>query len=97
MMKIKKYTEMKYSKKFNESTKDDSKELKDKWAKNNFKKLVKVCEMDIPYEEWEYLVKDKEDFEGVYNSTAKHRALYLLNTHSIDELEQMIKDYNPED
>ena len=47
----------------------------------------------IPYEDWEILIKDKEDFDGVYNSTAKHRALYLLDTYSIDELEGIIKDY----
>ena len=85
---------MKYLKKFNEAKKTDP---KDKWWDSNYKKLIDVCKMDIPYEEWKGLVKHKKDFEGVYNSTAKHRALYLLNTYSINDLEEMIKSYNPED
>jgi hypothetical protein len=71
---------------FNESTDN----LKNEWWDKNYQKLM---DLDIPYEDWENLIKDKEDFDGVYNSTAKHRALYLLNTYSIDELEGIIKDY----
>jgi len=71
---------------FNESTDN----LKNEWWDKNYQKLMNL---DIPYEDWEILIKDKEDFDGVYNSTAKHRALYLLNTYSIDELEGIIKDY----
>jgi len=71
---------------FNESTDN----LKNEWWDKNYQKLMNL---DIPYEDWENLIKDKEDFDGVYNSTAKHRALYLLNTYSIDELEGIIKDY----
>lgn len=48
---------------------------------------------EIFYEDWKKFVKHPEDFEGVYNSTNKHRALYLLHTYSIPELEQLIKDY----
>jgi hypothetical protein len=75
---------------FNESTDN----LKNEWWDKNYQKLM---DLDIPYEDWENLIKDKEDFDGVYNSTAKHRALYLLNTYSIDELEGIIKDYTFED
>jgi hypothetical protein len=71
---------------FNESTDN----LKNEWWDKNYQKLM---DLDIPYEDWEILIKDKEDFDGVYNSTAKHRALYLLDTYSIDELEGIIKDY----
>ena len=78
---------MKYIKKFNESLED-----KDSWWNKNYKRLMDVIE-DLPYEEWKGLIKHPEDFEGVYNSTNKHRALYLLDTYSIEELEEMIDTY----
>ena len=85
---------MKHIKRFNESTDMESNNMKNLWWENNNQKLI---DLDIPYEDWERLVKNEEDFEGVYNSTAKHRALYLLDTYSIDELENIINDYNFDD
>ena len=82
---------MRHIKRFNESNEMTG---KSKWWEENHQKLIAL---DIPYEDWEILVKDKEDFEGVYNSTAKHKALYLFNTYSIDELENIINDYNFDD
>lgn len=85
---------MKYIKSFNESKSAQTK--KDLWWNKNYKKLIKVAS-DIPYEDWEVIIKNKEDFDGVYNSTAKNRALYLLDTYSIKELEEMIDEYTFED
>jgi hypothetical protein len=67
---------------------------KESWWNDNYKRLI---DLDIPYEEWKSLIKHESDFEGVYNSTAKNRSLYLLNTYSIDELEELINDYNLND
>ena len=71
----------------------DEKSKKD-WWENNYQKLI---DLDIPYEDWKFIIKNKSDFEGVYNSTAKNRALYLLNTYNIEELEDLINDYSFED
>lgn len=73
---------------------DDSEKSKDKWWEDNYQKLI---DLDIPYEDWKSLIKKRSDFDGVYNSTSKHRALYLLNTYSIEELEDLIMDYTIED
>ena len=64
-------------------------ESKEDWWDENYKRLLKSID-DLQYEDWEGLVKDPEDFEGVYNSTNKQRGLYLLHTYSIDELEELI-------
>jgi hypothetical protein len=82
---------MKHIKKFNES-----KSEKDQWWDNNWERLIKITD-EIPYEDWKVLIKHRNDFDGVYNSTGKHQALYLLDTYTIDELEQMINDYTFED
>jgi len=75
---------------------DESKSEKDSWWDVNYQKLIKVCD-EIPHEDWKVLIKNKEDFDGVYNSTNKHRALYLLSQYSINELESIINDYIFED
>lgn len=62
---------------------------KEEWWRKNHKRLLNAIE-DLPYEEWKELVKHPEDFEGVYNSTNKHRGFYLLDTYSIEELEEII-------
>jgi hypothetical protein len=67
-------------------------EDKDNWWNENHERLLKVID-DLQYDDWEALIKDQEDFEGVYNSTNKHRGLYLLNTYSIPELEEIINIY----
>jgi hypothetical protein len=72
----------------------DSEKYKKMWWDKNYQRLI---DLDIPYEDWKILIKHETDFEGVYNSTAKHRALYLLNTYSIDELEDLINDYSFEE
>jgi hypothetical protein len=72
---------------FNSQTED-----KDNWWNENHERLLKVID-DLQYDDWEALIKDQEDFEGVYNSTNKHRGLYLLNTYSIPELEEIINIY----
>ena len=64
-------------------------ESKEDWWDENSKRFLKSID-DLQYEDWEGLVKDPEDFEGVYNSTNKQRGLYLLHTYSIDELEELI-------
>jgi hypothetical protein len=64
-------------------------ESKEDWWDKNYKRLLKSIK-DLPYEDWEGLVKHPEDFEGVYDSTNKQRGLYLLHTYSIDELEEFI-------
>ena len=72
----------------------DSEKSKKEWWDKNYQKLI---DLDIPYEDWKIIIKHKSDFDGVYNSTAKHRALYLLNTYSIEELENLINDYSFDD
>ena len=85
-------------KEFNEnlniSDVNDSEKSKKEWWDKNYQKLI---DLDIPYEDWKIIIKHKSDFDGVYNSTAKHRALYLLNTYSIEELENLINDYSFDD
>lgn len=96
---------MKHLKRFNESDDFQTKPgfvekrmrlQKEDWWNNNYRRLLNAIE-DLPYEDWESLIKNPTDFEGVYNSTNKQRALYLLNTYSIEELEQMISDNTFED
>jgi len=74
----------------------DSESDKDLWWNENYKKLIDAIEY-IPHEDWENLIKHQEDFDGVYNSTGKNRALYLLNTYSIPELEDIINTYSMDD
>jgi hypothetical protein len=85
-------------KEFNEnlniSDVNDSEKSKKEWWDKNYQRLI---DLDIPYEDWKIIIKHKSDFDGVYNSTAKHRALYLLNTYSIEELENLINDYSFEE
>ena len=71
-------------------------ESKEDWWDENSKRFLKSID-DLQYEDWEGLVKDPEDFEGVYNSTNKQRGLYLLHTYSIDELEEFIELYTFDD
>jgi hypothetical protein len=73
---------------------NDSEKSKKEWWDKNYQRLI---DLDIPYEDWKIIIKHKSDFDGVYNSTAKHRALYLLNTYSIEELENLINDYSFEE
>jgi len=87
---MKKFNNVKSFGEFNENLNNDSKE--DWWAVN-YKRLLDAIE-DLSYEDWEALVKDPDDFDGVYNSTNKHRGLYLLHTYSIPELEEMIDSYS---
>lgn len=70
---------------------NENKSEKDLWWDENSTNLINACD-NIPYENWESYIKDVEDFEGVYNSTNKHRALYLLNVYSIKELEEIIEE-----
>ena len=79
-------------KKLNISDVSESKKSKEDWWQVNYKRLLNAIE-DLPYEEWEGLVKHPDDFDGVYNSTNKHRGLYLLHTYSIPELEEIIDNY----
>lgn len=72
------------------------KQDKDSWWDENYQRLINACD-EIQYEDWKVLIKHRGDFEGVYNSTSKHRAIYLLNTYSIEELEGIISDYTFED
>ena len=81
------------SENLNISDVSESKKSKEDWWKVNYKRLLNSIE-DLPYEEWEGLVKNPDDFEGVYNSTNKHRGLYLLHTYTIDELEDLIDTYS---
>jgi len=70
---------------------NESKSEKDIWWDENYERLIGTCE-NIPYENWESYIKNKKDFDGVYNSTNKHRALYLLNVYTIEELEDIIEE-----
>jgi hypothetical protein len=71
----------------------ESKKSKEDWWEKNYERLLKAID-DIQYEDWKALVKNTDDFEGVYNSTNKNRGLYLLNTYTIDELEDLIDTYS---
>jgi hypothetical protein len=71
----------------------ESKKSKEDWWEKNYERLLKAID-DIQYEDWETLVKNDDDFEGVYNSTNKHRGLYLLHTYTINELEDLIDTYS---
>jgi len=89
---IKKFNE--HQENLNISDVSDSEKSKKEWWDKNYQKLI---DLDIPYEDWEIIIKNKSDFDSVYNSTAKHRALYLLNTYSIEELDNLINDYSFDD
>lgn len=69
-------------------------EEKNQWWEDNHQKLI---DLEIPYENWLSIIKNKKDFDGVYNSTAKHRALYLLHTYTIQELEDLINEYGEDE
>lgn len=86
---------MKHLKTFNESKETEEKE---EWWQANYQRLLNAID-DLPDEEWEALIKHPDDFDGIYNSTNKHRGLYLLHAYSIPELEEMIDSYtvNEED
>lgn len=70
-------------------------EEKYSWWISNYQEFLNAVDR-IPYEDWSVLVKNPNDFNGVYNSTNKHRALYLLYTYSISELNEMIDTYSEE-
>lgn len=83
-----------FNENFNTPDIDDNEISKDEWWDKNYQRLI---DLDIPYEDWMVIVKNKSDLELISNSTGKHKALYLLNRYSIEELEDLINEYSFDD
>ncbi len=77
-------------KSYNEWFSQYEKQLKDEFWNLNYEKLITLASSTNWYD-YEFMLS-KEDIENLYISTGKHQALFLLNTHTIEELSSEIEN-----
>ena len=90
---------MKYLKRFDESVLPEN-----FWWYNNYRELIDYASQ-LMYEDWLGYFSDEEDEEdaedlstAVMEMTGKHKARLLMQLHTQDELEEILKDFkNNED
>lgn len=66
---------------------------KNAWWDANYQKLISIAS-NYDYDNWMAYLNDDEDAVGaIMDSTGKHKALTLLSMLDIDDLNQLIQDY----
>ena len=89
------YTFMKYLKRFDESILPQN-----LWWYNNYRELIDYAS-SLHYEDWLGYFSDEEDAEdlsmGVMEMTGKHKASLLMQMHTQEELDEILKDFRNED
>lgn len=86
---------MKHLRKFNENLLPEN-----FWWYNNYRELIDYAS-SLHYEDWLGYFSDEEDAEdltmGTMEMTGKHKAQLLMQIHTQEELEEILKDFKNED